>query len=170
MNGTDQYIIFSGFGASGGTQLNSGVSTSFSVILLQGGTSSTPTTGKTFIIDHPLNSNRHLVHACLEGPEVGVYYRGKGTIDPNAVSTTITLPNYAPVFATDFTVQITPIYRPGQPINTYAATDMVNGVFEVYGPPGSFYWHVNASRDSIETEPLKSAVTVRGDGPYKYIV
>ena len=99
---------------------------------------------------------------------MGVYYRGSATIQQTSV--TIQLPNYVPAFATDFTVQITPIYEADQPIATYATTRVINGVFEVYGPPGSFYWLVNAKRGSIETEPLKSAVTVRGDGPYKYIV
>jgi hypothetical protein len=129
----------------------------------------TYTTGKTFIIDHPTDSTRHLVHACLEGPEVGVYYRGKGTIAPNTISTVITLPAYASAFANDFTIQITPIYTPGQ-ISCYpSTTEIVGNTFEVHGQPGSFYWHVNASRRPIQTEPLKSDVTVRGDGPYKYI-
>jgi len=122
---------------------------------------------KTFIIDHPTDPTRHLVHACIEGPEVGVYYRGSATIQQGSV--VIQLPSYVAVFATDFTVQITPVYEPGQPIGVYAATRVINGTFEVHGPPGAFFWHVNASRRPIQTEPLKSEVTVRGDGPYKYI-
>ena len=35
---------------------------------------------KTFIIDHPIDKNKYLVHGCLEGPEFGVYYRGKSEI------------------------------------------------------------------------------------------
>jgi hypothetical protein len=35
-------------------------------------------TSKTFIIDHPIKKDKYLVHACVEGPETGVYYRGKG--------------------------------------------------------------------------------------------
>lgn len=122
---------------------------------------------KTFIIDHPTDPTRYLVHACIEGPEVGVYYRGSATIQQGSV--VIQLPSYVSVFATDFTVQITPVYEPGQPIGVYAATRVINGTFEVHGPPGAFFWHVNASRRPIQTEPLKSEVTVRGDGPYKYI-
>jgi hypothetical protein len=127
-------------------------------------------TGKTFIIDHPTDSTRHLVHACLEGPEVGIYYRGKGIVPENATSTVITLPSYVPAFAHDFTVQITPIYQPIQPIPTYAASEVVNGAFEVHGQPGSFYWHVHASRGALEVEPLRSSVTVHGEGPYTWIV
>lgn len=32
---------------------------------------------KNFIIDHPLKEGKKLVHACLEGPENGVYFRGR---------------------------------------------------------------------------------------------
>jgi hypothetical protein len=38
---------------------------------------------KTFIIEHPIDTSKYLIHACLEGPEAGVYYRGKATIDNN---------------------------------------------------------------------------------------
>ena len=39
--------------------------------------------GKSFIIDHPDDSSKYLVHVCLEGPEAAVYYRGKGEITNN---------------------------------------------------------------------------------------
>jgi hypothetical protein len=126
-----------------------------------------PTGDKTFIIDHPTDPTRYLVHACIEGPEVGVYYRGSATLEQTSV--TIQLPNYVPAFASDFTVQITPIYEPGKPIASYASTKVVNGSFEVYGSAGSFYWLVHASRGSLVTEPLKSEVTVQGSGPYRWI-
>lgn len=32
---------------------------------------------KEFDIPHPTKENHRLVHACIEGPEIGVYYRGK---------------------------------------------------------------------------------------------
>ena len=35
---------------------------------------------KTFVIEHPNNVDKFLVHGCLEGPEAGVYYRGKDKI------------------------------------------------------------------------------------------
>jgi len=35
---------------------------------------------KTFVREHPLNKDKYLVHACLEGPEAGVYYRGERLI------------------------------------------------------------------------------------------
>lgn len=44
---------------------------------------------KEFDIPHPTKANHRLAHACIEGPEIGVYYRGK-LID----STIIELPEY----------------------------------------------------------------------------
>ena len=61
---------------------------------------------KIFVIDHPTKNENYLVHACLEGPESGVYYRGIGKIINNNYAI-IELPDYV---ATDLTVQITQIY------------------------------------------------------------
>ena len=122
---------------------------------------------KTFVIDHPTNPKKYLVHACLEGPESAVYYRGKGTI-ANNVSTIIQLPDYVESLATDFTIQITPIYN-GNSLTTYNVSDLVNNEFHVYGLNGSFFWLVHGLRSTIHVEPDKSSVSVRGDGPYTWI-
>ena len=45
-------------------------------------------TTKSFLIDHPIKESGKLQHACLEGPENGVYYRGK--LDSNRID----LPDY----------------------------------------------------------------------------
>ena len=60
---------------------------------------------KKFDIPHPSKSGYRLVHTCLEGPEIGVYYRGK-LID----STTIELPEYwrGLVDTETITVNLTP--------------------------------------------------------------
>jgi hypothetical protein len=34
-------------------------------------------TSKSFVIDHPTQTGKKLMHACIEGPENGVYFRGK---------------------------------------------------------------------------------------------
>ena len=129
----------------------------------------TTTTGKTFVIDHPADSNRYLVHGCIEGPEVGVYYRGEAEIDTDTNTTTVTLPDYVNSFAYAFTVQITPIYN-GQPQKQqYQVSRVKDGKFTVYGEPGEFFWHVYGKRGDIEVEPLKTAVNVQGEGPYKWI-
>ena len=124
---------------------------------------------KTFIIDHPTDPTKHLIHATLEGPEAGVYYRGEGIILSDKTHTTILLPDYVHALATGFTVQLTPIYQPNKPIPTYATSKVVNGSFQVHGPPGEFYWQVHASRGPINVEPLKTSVRIKGDGPYKYL-
>jgi hypothetical protein len=60
---------------------------------------------KEFDIPHPTKENHRLSHACIEGPEIGVYYRGK-LID----STTIELPEYwrGLVDPESITVNLTP--------------------------------------------------------------
>jgi len=63
---------------------------------------------KTFIIDHPIDNDKYLVHACLEGPEGGVYYRGTSEITNNKY-VEIELPHYVSCLANDFTIIITPI-------------------------------------------------------------
>ena len=124
---------------------------------------------KSFIINHPKEEDKYLVHVCLEGPEVGVYYRGKDAVNDDEEFTTITLPDYVDALAHNFTVQITPIYDPRQPQRMYQSTEVANNQFQVYGPPGKFFWLVHGSRGEIEVEPLKKDTVVKGDGPYKYV-
>jgi len=124
------------------------------------------TGSKTFVIDHPINKDKYLVHACLEGPEAGVYYRGKGHITNND-STTINLPNYVSKLAYDFTIQITPIYD-GK-VKTYNAGEIENNQFSVYGENGYFHWIVYGTRNEINVEPNKADVNVNGSGPYLWI-
>jgi hypothetical protein len=124
---------------------------------------------KTFVIDHPVDTKKHLVHACLEGPEAGVYYRGKSEItnaDDGYVS--VELPAYVSALATDFTIQVTPIFD-GKSVKTLNVTEVVDNKFQVYGPPGKFYWLVHGLRNNIEVEPNKSDVNVKGTGPYLWI-
>jgi hypothetical protein len=124
-------------------------------------------TNKPFIMDHPVNPEKYLVHVCLEGPEAGVYYRGKSEIT-NHVSKTIELPNYVETLATDLTVQVTPIYN-GDPDYHLQSSEVENNQFIVYGSNGKFHWIVHGKRNDIIVEPLKIDVQVKGDGPYKWI-
>ena len=125
-----------------------------------------PAGPKSFIINHPIQEDKYLVHACLEGPEAGVYYRGIGEIvDSN--STIIELPYYVEALATDFTIQITPIYN-GK-INVLNSSEVTNNTFTVYGENCKFYWQVTGKRLDFITEPFKTDVEVKGDGPYLYI-
>jgi len=125
-------------------------------------------TSKTFVIDHPVDPERYLVHACLEGPEAGVYYRGKGHIIHGMSSTIIKLPEYTDSLADDFTVHLT---CKGRPV-VLGASDVVNGKFEVFSDTfkgAEFFWVVYGKRSTIEVEPRKDAVTVNGNGPYRWV-
>jgi hypothetical protein len=124
-------------------------------------------TNKSFIIDHPKDENKYLVHVCLEGPESGVYYRGRGEITNNEY-TTIHLPDYVEALAKDFTIQLTPIYC-DKKIEQLNTSEVENNSFNVYGENCKFYWLVQGKRADIEVEPLKQSVNVKGNGPYKWI-
>jgi hypothetical protein len=62
-------------------------------------------TTKSFLIDHPTKPGKKLRHGSLEGPENGVYIRGKGK------TATIELPEYWTKLIDEdsITVQLTPI-------------------------------------------------------------
>lgn len=132
---------------------------------IQGGTG--PTGSKTFVINHPKDINRYLVHACLEGPEAGVYYRGKGEIINN-ICTTIVLPDYVENLISEFTIQVTPIYS-DKKIEQIYVSEVINNSFNVYGENCKFYWVVQGKRIDIEVEPLKITTQIKGSGPYTWI-
>ncbi len=60
---------------------------------------------KSFLIKHPTKEGKQLLHACIEGPENGVYYRGKST------SSILEMPDYwiGLVHIDSMTVDITAI-------------------------------------------------------------
>ena len=123
---------------------------------------------KTFVIDHPTDPERHLVHACLEGPEAGVYYRGQTTIG-NTHHAVVKLPEYVVKIARDLQVQATPVFNRSS-IRTVNVSDVSeDGTFEIIGDSGRVNWVVYGKRHDIRVEPLRSEVSVRGDGPYKYL-
>jgi len=125
-----------------------------------------PTGSKSFIIDHPNDNTKYLVHVCLEGPEAGVYYRGKGEITNNE-SVTIHLPDYVKNLAHDFTIQLTAVYDDN--IKVYNCSEVENNSFKVYGENGRFHWLVHGKRHDIEVELNKDLVTVNGNGPYLWV-
>jgi hypothetical protein len=121
---------------------------------------------KTFVIPHPVDSDRYLVHACLEGPEAGVYYRGEATVPFASDRVNVSLPGYVKDFAYEFTVSVTPI---GKPRLFGSSKVSSSGTFYIYGPQGEYHWVVYGKRGSVEVEPFKSDVRVSGEGPYKWI-
>jgi hypothetical protein len=60
---------------------------------------------KNFSIPHPTKEGKRLVHSCLEGPEIGVYFRGRSQ------SSTIEMPDYwaGLVHLDSMTVELTAI-------------------------------------------------------------
>lgn len=128
---------------------------------------------KIFVIDHPTKKENYLVHACLEGPEAGVYYRGIGKIINNNYAI-IELPDYVEYLATDLTVQITQIYDEKFDkiiVNNFTlkSSRVKNNKFSVFGENCEFFWIVHGKRNSIKVEPAKSFTQIKGSGPYKWI-
>lgn len=126
-------------------------------------TGDTGPTGKNFIIEHPSDTNKLLIHSCLEGPETGVYYRGRGEIT-NGSSITVTLPDYVAGLAYSWTIQVAAVYE--GVIRTYNFSEVENNQFTVFGENGKFHWSAMGKRRDIVVEPLKSDTTVFGQGPY----
>ncbi len=119
---------------------------------------------KNFYINHPLDpEHRLLQHACIEGPEAAVYYRGEGQLCDGVAS--IELPRYfeALVHKEGRTVQLTPLWEPGVPCSPLAGSEVKDGRFVVRtvdqkSPDQRFYWEVKAIRSDVpalEIEPLK---------------
>lgn len=115
---------------------------------------------KAFTIPHPEKQEKWLVHGCLEGPESGVYYRGK-----DVAPTTVSLPRYASKIAKNFTVNVTPIGNP----RTLGVTEVTDeGTFDVNGE-GKFFWHAIGERLKLEAEPDRETVNIKRIGPYSWI-
>lgn len=133
-------------------------------------------TVKSFVIDHPVSGDRLLVHACLEGPASGVIYRGIVEIVDHYAA--VELPAYFEALTTDdrqVFLQPDLAVSQGMPMVCSAApTEIRDGRFYVIcpAPDGTrVHWQVLATRKdaSFPVEPLRSEVTVSGDGPYRYL-
>jgi hypothetical protein len=116
--------------------------------------SSLNATNKTFRIPHPAKPKHELVHACLEGPENAVYYRGQAQLKEGRA--TVRLPEYFEALTRQEgrTVQLTA--RGREPF-LLSYEDVVDGAFRVYGTraDGEFSWEVKGVRadvDELEVE------------------
>ena len=100
---------------------------------------------KNFIIDHPSEVGKKLVHACLEGPENGVYFRGRVT---NKKS--ISFPNYWKnlVDWTTVSVNLTPIGSHQNVIVKRIDEDQVH-LQSGGGIPIDCFFHIYATRKDI---------------------
>jgi hypothetical protein len=97
---------------------------------------------KSFLIDHPSKPDYKLQYTCLEGPENGVYVRGKVQNDNK-----IELPDYWTNLVDEqtITVDLTPI---GRYQELYIEKIENNTVY--IGSLGSFFYTVWAERKDIE--------------------
>ena len=118
---------------------------------------------KTFIIEHPYDPHKYLIHSCLEGPEVGIFYRGTGEITNNN-SVVVHLPKYTQQMLIDCSIIVSPVYD-GK-LKMYNFTEFINNSFTVYGKNGKFSWLVVGKRHDIIVEPEKEDVRIYGKPPY----
>lgn len=161
---------------------------------------------KTFVIDHPTDPARHLVHVAVEGPRDGVEYSGEVVVEGGQAVVelpdyfeALTRPDGRQVFVSvvlpdePLTATIDPPALPGDRVflrrlppprqvpehalmPRAAASSPRDGRFRIAcdGPDGTrVAWLVKAVRadvDDLDVEPLRADTTVRGDGPYRYIV
>lgn len=133
---------------------------------------------KTFVIDHPSDSDRYLIHATTESPVNGVEYWGTAEIESGRAE--VVLPAYFEGLcsADNRQVQVSlvlPDEDNGTPVfHQVAASAPKDGKFRIAcsGPDGTrVAWLVKAVRQDVPpllVEPLKTDVTVHGDGPYRY--
>jgi hypothetical protein len=131
--GTSTYIVANG---------NVGILTNAPAYNLQVNGSFAAVT-KSFVIDHPSKSGMKLRYASLEGPENGVYLRGRLT-----GNNTIEYPDYwtSLVDMDSITVSLTPIGKSKMP-SVGKITD--NGI-EIIGKNIDCYYHVFAERKDVE--------------------
>lgn len=132
---------------------------------------------KTFVIPHPKDSKKYLVHAAHEGDEMRVIYEGTSYTKDGEVI--VDLPDYFDSLTLDDSavVLLSPMLcKHGSTCSCMIKSGPVLGnQFRVYANTTShdvpFAWRVTAVRINAEfsTEPLVSETTVRGDGPYTYI-
>lgn len=133
---------------------------------------------KTFIIDHPNDPGRHLVHAALEGPEGAVFYRGSAQLIEGRIK--VELPKYfeALTRSEGRTIQLTNVDGFDRiSVQTRNGTKILDGSFEVVAETADsrqrFDWVVTAVRADgalLEVEPDKGSIIVGGAGPYTYKV
>ncbi len=125
---------------------------------------------KTFVITHPLDQTKYLVHGCLEGPESGVYYRGTAKIAEGQKSARVTLPKYCAAFD-EFTAFAVPVCEDEDiHLRPIAVGKVRDNAFSVFSDgPGQFNWSVYARRANINIEISKNTAKLKGNGPYVWL-
>ena len=131
----------------------------------------TNTVVKTFVIDHPAEPGRYLVHATTESPHNGVEYWGSAVLDERGEAVVELPPYFEALTAAEGRAVLLTAEGVADPV---AATYPRGGRFAIQGPAGRrVSWLVKAIRKDVPplvVEPRRSDVMVRGDGPYRYLV
>jgi hypothetical protein len=123
-------------------------------------------TTKTFVINHPTDESKYLVHSCVEGPDTGLLYRGKSEIPENHNQVCIQIPQYAVKIGTNWSIQLTAIGNNDNSSLSCSELDQT-GQFFVYGKETSkFFWNVYGQRELFEVEPSKNEYILVGNAPY----
>jgi hypothetical protein len=101
-------------------------------------------TTKSFDIEHPTKENMRLRYGSLEGPENGVYVRGKGSN-----KTIIELPDYwtGLIDEDTITVALTPI---GGHNDLWVEKIKDNKVYIQLAYPGEYFYHIFAERKDVD--------------------
>lgn len=135
---------------------------------------------KNFVIDHPEDASRYLVHACTEGPTAGVEYSGIFTLEEDYQGW-VELPSYfeAATLAENRQVFLTIQLPTDGALYPYlpraVAGPVKDGKFFISsdGFKGTrIAWLVKAVRSDVEqfpVEPLKSEYDRAGSGPYTWL-
>ena len=133
---------------------------------------------KSFIIQHPLNKDKYLIHACIEAPENAVFYRGTSQLVDGVA--TICLPDYFEALTSKInrTIQLTNVdgFDILCIITNRNGSQIKDGKFSIIGnnkkSNQQFNWEVKAIRKDVKpllVEPDKNQVNVYGgNSPYKY--
>jgi hypothetical protein len=107
---------------------------------------------KNFLIPHPLDKAKDLVHSSLEGPECGVFYRGEVTTKKGVAE--VTLPDYFEKLTLpgDRTVLLTQVFESTtDELVMLAASRVTAGKFKIRSstPSVKVAWEVKAVRSDV---------------------
>jgi hypothetical protein len=135
---------------------------------------------KNFVIEHPQDADKWLVHACTEGPTAGVEYSGRVVLEEN-YQAWVELPPYFEALTQEegrqvhLTIQLPSDGATYPYLPRAAAGPVKNGKFFIStdGFTGTeIAWTVKATRKDVPqfpVEPLKSEYKRAGDGPYTWL-
>lgn len=101
---------------------------------------------KNFVIDHPTKEGKKLVHTCLEGPENGVYVRGK-LVDESVIE----LPEYWTKLVDESSISIS-ITALGNSQDIFVSKIENNKIYlqEKESLPISCFYHIFGTRNDVE--------------------